>query len=171
MLGSAASGPAISGLVNATARSSEELTVLQEGAPPKIILSSASLPPATVAVPGKPTAPRGDQNTYQAAQYANRVKHWRGEVTAGRNAEATQVRDSLAAWLRGLSLTSKIGQLADPLARRPAWPLRARPPPVPWPALRRNTAMFSAADVWSCSTPTTLPAGRLRVSSPGTQLP
>jgi outer membrane protein OmpA-like peptidoglycan-associated protein len=114
VLGSAASGPAISGLVNATARSSEELTVLQAGAPAKIVLSSASPAPTTVVVPGKPTAPRGDQTSYQAAQYANRLKHWRGEVTAGRNAEATQVRDSLAAWLRGLNLTAKTGQLADP---------------------------------------------------------
>jgi len=114
VLDSAASGPAISGLVNATVRSSEELTVLQAGAPPKIILSSASPPPATVMVPGKPTAPRGGQTSYQAAQYANRLKHWRGEVTAGRNAEATQVRDSQMAWLRGLNLPVKIGQLAGP---------------------------------------------------------
>jgi outer membrane protein OmpA-like peptidoglycan-associated protein len=113
VLDSAASGPAISALVNATVRSSEELTVLQAEAPPKIILSSASPPPATVVVPGKPTAPRGDQTSYQAALYANRLKHWRGEVTAGKNAEATQVRDSLAAWLRGLSLAAKIGQLTD----------------------------------------------------------
>jgi len=114
VLESAASGPAISALVNATVRSSEELTVLQAGAQPKIILSSASPPPATVVVPGKPTAPRGDQTSYQAAQYANRLKHWRGEVTAGKNAEATQVRHSLAAWLRGLRLAAKIGQLTDP---------------------------------------------------------
>jgi outer membrane protein OmpA-like peptidoglycan-associated protein len=113
VLDSAASGPAISALVNATVRSSEELTVLQAEAPPKIILSSASPPPATVVVPGKPTAPRGDQTSYQAALCANRLKHWRGEVTAGKNAEATQVRDSLAAWLRGLSLAAKIGQLTD----------------------------------------------------------
>jgi outer membrane protein OmpA-like peptidoglycan-associated protein len=114
VLESAASGPAISALVNATVRSSEELTVLRAESPPKIILSSASPPPAAVVVPGKPTAPRGDQTSYQAAQYANRLKHWRGEVTAGKNAEATQVRDSLAAWLRGLSLAAKIGQLTDP---------------------------------------------------------
>ena len=114
VLGSAASGAAISALVTATVRSSEELTVLQAEAPPKIILSSASPPPATVVVPGKPTAPRGDQTSYQAAQYANRLKHWRGEVTAGKNAEAAQVRDSLAAWLRSLSLAAKIGQLTDP---------------------------------------------------------
>jgi outer membrane protein OmpA-like peptidoglycan-associated protein len=111
---SAASGPAISGLVNATARSSEELTVLWAGAQPKIILSSASPPPATVTVPGKPAAPHGDQTSYQAAQYASRLKQWRGEVIAGKNAEAAQVRDSLAAWLRGLSLTAKTGQLTDP---------------------------------------------------------
>ena len=114
VLESAASGPAISALVNATVRSSEELTVLRAESPPKIILSSASPPPATVVVPGKPTAPRGDQTSYQAAQYANRLKHWRGEVTAGKNAEAAQVRDSLAAWLRGLSLAAKIGQLTGP---------------------------------------------------------
>ena len=116
VLDSGASGPAISGLVNATARSSEELTVLQAGAPPKIVISSASPPPATVVVPGKPTAPTGDQTSYQAAQYASRLKHWREEVTAGRNAEAAQVRDSLGAWLRGLSLPVKIGRLADPPA-------------------------------------------------------
>jgi outer membrane protein OmpA-like peptidoglycan-associated protein len=114
VLGSAASGPAISGLVNATARSSEELTVLQAGAPAKIVLSSASPAPTTVVVPGKPAAPHGTQTSYQAALYASRLKHWRGEVTAGKNAEAAQVRGSLAAWLRGLSLPAKIGQLADP---------------------------------------------------------
>jgi outer membrane protein OmpA-like peptidoglycan-associated protein len=114
VLESRASGPAISALVDATVRSSEELTVLQAEAPPKIILSSASPPPATVVVPGKPTARRGDQTSYQAAQYATRLKHWRGEVTAGKNAEAAQVRDSLAAWLRGLSLAAKIGQLTGP---------------------------------------------------------
>lgn len=114
VLDSPTSGSAISGLVNATARSSEQLTVVHAGAPPKIILSSASPPPATVVVPGKPTAPSGDQTSYQAAQYASRLKHWRGEVTAGRDAEATEVRDSLAAWLRGLSLPAKIGQLTDP---------------------------------------------------------
>jgi outer membrane protein OmpA-like peptidoglycan-associated protein len=104
----------MSSLVNATARSSEELTVLLTGAPPTIVVSSASPPPPTVVVPGKPPAPRGDQTSYQAALYANRLKHWSGEVTAGRNAEATQMRDSLAAWLRGLGLPAKIGQLADP---------------------------------------------------------
>jgi outer membrane protein OmpA-like peptidoglycan-associated protein len=114
VLGSAASGPAIFGLVNATARSSEELTVLRAGAPAKIVLSSASPAPITVVVPGKPAAPRGDQTSYQAAQYANRLKHWRGEVTVSKTAEATQVRDSLATWLRDLSLPAKISQLADP---------------------------------------------------------
>jgi len=109
-----AAGPAISGLVNATARPGEELTVLQAGAPPKVILSSASPQPATVVLPGKPTAPRGDQTSYQAAQYANRLKHWGTEVTEDKSAEAAQVRDSLATWLRGLSLPAKIGRLADP---------------------------------------------------------
>lgn len=114
VLDSPPSWSAISGLVNATVRPSEQLTVVQAGAPPKIILSSASPPPATVVVPGEPAAPSGDQTSYQAAQYASRLKHWRGEVTASRDAEATEVRDSLAAWLRGLSLPAKVGRLTDP---------------------------------------------------------
>jgi outer membrane protein OmpA-like peptidoglycan-associated protein len=114
VLNSAAFWPAISGLVNATARSSEELTVLRAGAPPRVVLASGSPPPATVVVPGKPTAPTGNQTSYQAAQYANRLKRWRGEVTAGRNAEAAELHASLAAWLRSLRLPARIGQLADP---------------------------------------------------------
>lgn len=114
VLDGGASGAALSGLVNATARPSEELTVLQAGAPPKIVLSSASPSPTTVVAAGKPTAPRGGQTSYEAALYANRLKHWRGEVAAARSAEAAAVRDSVAAWLRGLSLPARIGQLADP---------------------------------------------------------
>jgi len=101
VLDSGASGPAISGLVNATVRSSEELTVLQAGAPPKIVLSSASPAPTTVVVPGKPTAPRGDQTSYQAAQYANRLKHWRGEVIVSKKCRGhsrARLTSDVAAW-------------------------------------------------------------------------
>ena len=114
VLDSPAAGPAISGLVNATARPSEELTVLQAGAPPKVILSSASPPAATVMLPGKPTAPRGDQTSYQAAEYANRLKRWGAEVTEDKSAEAAHVRDSVTTWLGGLSLPAKIGRVTDP---------------------------------------------------------
>lgn len=113
VLNGAASGPAVSAVVSATARPSEDLTVLRAGAPPQLVLSSASPAPATVVAPGQPTAPSGDQTSYQAAQYASRLKRWRSEVAADRQAEATQVRESLAAWLRGLDLRDRIGQLPD----------------------------------------------------------
>jgi hypothetical protein len=166
VLDSVASGAAISGLVNATARSSEELTVLQAGAPPKIVVSSASPPPTTVVVPGKPAAPCGDQTSYKAAQYINRLKHWRGEVTTGRNAEAAQVREALAAWLSGLSLPAKIGGLADPPGSGGSLVAESAAAASALAGLGRSTATCSAAGAWSCYTPTTWPADHPRASWP-----
>ena len=145
VLNGPAFGPALAGLVNATARPREDLAVLQAGAPPETVLSSASPAPPTVAVAGKPAASGGDETSYQAAQYAGRLKHWRGEVAAGRRAEATQIRDAQSAWLRGLGLRAKARQAGRPAgpAEQPGSP-RARPPPVPWPASRRRTATSSA---------------------------
>ena len=114
VLNGPAFGPALADLVNATARPREDLAVLQAGAPPETVLSSASPPPPTVVVAGKPAASGGDETSYQAAQYAGRLKHWRGEVAVGRRAEATQIRDAQSAWLRGLGLRAKARQLADP---------------------------------------------------------
>jgi outer membrane protein OmpA-like peptidoglycan-associated protein len=107
-------GSALSDLVNATARPREQLAVLRAGAPPGTVLSSASPPPPTVVVPGRPTAPGGGETSYQAAQYASKLKHWRGEVAVGMRAEAVQMRDALSAWLAGLGLRAKAGRVADP---------------------------------------------------------
>ena len=114
VLNGAAFGPALAGLVTATARPREELAVLQAGAPPQTVVSAASPPPPTVTVAGKPAAPSGGVTSYQAAQYASRLKRWRGEVAAGQRDEATGVRGALAGWLRGLGLADRTGQLSDP---------------------------------------------------------
>ena len=109
-----AAGSALSGLVNATARPRENLTVLQAGTPPRIVLSSAAPSPPAVVVAGRPAAPGKGATSYLSAQYASRLKRWRGLVAAGRRAEATRARDAVSAWLRGLGLPARTGRPADP---------------------------------------------------------
>jgi len=109
-----ASGPALAGLVAATARPSEDITILQAGTPPGIIASSESPPPQPVVIPGRPATPGGGETSYQSAVYAKRLKHWHEEAAAGRRAGAAQTRRAVAAWLRGLRIEAKLGQLGDP---------------------------------------------------------
>jgi outer membrane protein OmpA-like peptidoglycan-associated protein len=116
VLNGATFGPALSGLVGATAQLHEDLAVLHAGAPPETILSSASPASPTVTVAGRPTAPGEDETSYQAAQYARRLKHWREEVAAGHRTEAARISGALSAWLRGLGLQAKTARLADPPA-------------------------------------------------------
>lgn len=108
-----ASESALAGLVTATARLREDLTVLQAGAPPRSVLSSAAPAPPVVVVPGRPAGPGKGATSYLSAQYVSRLKHWRGVVAAGRQAEAAKARGAVAAWLGGLGLRGKTGRLAD----------------------------------------------------------
>jgi len=110
------SGSALAGLVAATARSREDLAVLEAGTPPKTVLSAVSPDPPTVTVAGMPLGPGADATSYQLAQYANRLKQWRSKVAAGRLAEAAQARIALSQWLHGLALPAGLGRLSDPPA-------------------------------------------------------
>lgn len=107
-------GSALAGLVNATARPLEDLTVLRAGAPPQTVVSSAAPLPPSVVVAGRPAAPGKGTTSYLSAQYARRLAHWRDTVAAGRRAEAAKARDVLSAWLRSLGLLARTGRLADP---------------------------------------------------------
>jgi outer membrane protein OmpA-like peptidoglycan-associated protein len=109
-----AAGPALSGLVTATARPSEDLTILQAGAPPETVIAAGSPPPPKVVIPGRPVPPAGSQTSYQSARYASRLKRWHGEVAAGQQADARQTGDEISAWLRGLGVGEKTSKLADP---------------------------------------------------------
>jgi outer membrane protein OmpA-like peptidoglycan-associated protein len=111
-----ASGSAFAELVAETARAREDLAVLEAGTPSKAVLSSVSPDPPTVTVAGQPAAPGANATSYQMAQYANRLKQWRGKVAAGRLAEAAQARASLSQWLHGLTLATRLGGLTDPPA-------------------------------------------------------
>ena len=107
-------GPALSGLVIATARPLENLTVLQAGTPPRSVVSSRAPAPPSIVVAGGPAAPGKGSTSYLSARYASRLKHWQGEVAAGRRAEAAKTRDAVSVWLRGLGLRARTGGLADP---------------------------------------------------------
>jgi outer membrane protein OmpA-like peptidoglycan-associated protein len=114
VLNGPASGPALSGLVDGTARPKEDLTILQAGTPSQPVISSDSPGPAAVVIPGMPLAPGGGETSYQWAQYAGRLKHWRGELAAGKQDADRQTRDAISAWLRGLGMGPKTSKLADP---------------------------------------------------------
>ena len=109
-----ASGPALAALVGATARPREDLAVL---AAASTVLSSAAPSPATVVVAGRPAAPGSGETSYQQAQYTSRLTRWQDEVSSGRRAEATQTRDAVSAWVRGLALQVKSARLTDPAGR------------------------------------------------------
>ena len=108
------SGPALSGLVTATARPLENLTVLQAGTPPRSVVSSAAPAPPVMVIAGRPAAPGKGSTSYLSAQYVGRLKHWQDEVAAGRRAETAKTRDTVSAWLRGLGLRARTGERADP---------------------------------------------------------
>lgn len=114
VLSGPSAGPALSGLVSATAQPSESLVVVQASVPLRTVLSSAPKAPRPVVVAGEPIAPRGPQTSYEAAEYNARLTHWRHLVAAGRSTEAALARDALSAWLGGLGLLGKVGSLGDP---------------------------------------------------------
>jgi outer membrane protein OmpA-like peptidoglycan-associated protein len=109
------SGPATSstltGLVRATAKPREDLTVLQAGSSSRTVLSATAPAPPKVVVAGKPTAPGKGTTSYLSAQYNTRLKQWRGEIATGRVTEANQTHAALSAWLQGLELPAKVSRL------------------------------------------------------------
>jgi outer membrane protein OmpA-like peptidoglycan-associated protein len=109
-----ASGPALSGLVAATARPDEDLRILQSGAPVKTIVAADSPAPASVVLPGPPAAPGSGETDYQSARYAKQVTAWRARRDAEVQAEGAQTRQEVSRWLSGLAISQKLGALADP---------------------------------------------------------
>ena len=108
------SGPALSGLVASTARSNEDVRILQAGTPPRTIVASDSPAPSAIIMPGQPLAPGGDQTDYQTAQYAKRLQAWRAKHAAEVQAEAATARENVSVWLTGLRIPQKVSRLADP---------------------------------------------------------
>lgn len=111
-----ASGPALSGLVNSTARPNEDIRILQAGAAARTIVASDSPAPTTVVIPGEPRPPGSGQTDYQMAEYTKRKQAWQAERAADLAAGAAKTRADTSAWLAGLNLPQKLGALGDPPA-------------------------------------------------------
>ena len=109
-----AAGPALSGLVAATARPNEDIRIMQAGTPVTTIVAADSPTPVTIVIPGPPTAPGSGQTAYQSAQYARKLKAWQAKRAAEVQTEAARTRGQVSAWLDGLQIPQKIRQLADP---------------------------------------------------------
>ena len=116
VLTGAASGPALSGLVDSTARPNEDVRILQAGTPARTIAAADSPAPWAITMPGQPLAQGGGQTEYQAAQHAKRLQAWRARHAAEVQAEAARTRENVSAWLAGLGIPHKISRLADPPA-------------------------------------------------------
>jgi len=111
-----ASGPALSGLVNSTARPNEDIRILQAGTPARTIIASDSPAPTAVVIPGEPLPPGSGQTDYQMAEYTKRKQAWQAKRAADLTAGAAQTRANTTAWLAGLNLPQKLGALGDPPA-------------------------------------------------------
>ncbi len=109
-----ASSPALSALLDSTARPREAVRLLQAGAPAAAIVASDSPAPTQIVMPGPPAAPGGGETAYQSAQYAKRLKAWRAERAADGQAEAAQTRERVSEWLDSLAIPQKISKLTDP---------------------------------------------------------
>lgn len=101
-------GPALSGLVAATARPREDIDILQAGSRPETVVTSSSPAPAKVVVPGKPAAPGGGLTSYQRAGYDKLLQRWHDEIAAGEQAAAARTRNAMSAWSRGLQIAERV---------------------------------------------------------------
>lgn len=111
-----ASGSALSGLVNSTARPNEDIRILQAGTPARTIIASDSPAPTAVVIPGEPLPPGNGQTDYQMAEYTKRKQAWQAKRAADLAARAAQTRANTTAWLARLDLPKKLGALGDPPA-------------------------------------------------------
>jgi hypothetical protein len=85
-------GPALSGLVAATAGPKEDLDILSVSPRPEALIASASPAPAKVVIPGKPVAPGKGATAYAWGLYRKSLKTWDGEFRAGERDAATRTQ-------------------------------------------------------------------------------
>lgn len=109
-------GSAVSALAAATARPNEDLRIMTVGPTARTVIVADSPPPLTIAATAAPAAPRAGATPYQLAQYARKQKAWLATRTTEIAAEATQTSGRVSAWVSGLSIAEKVGQLGDPPA-------------------------------------------------------
>jgi len=107
--GGTVTAQALSGLVFATARPSEDLAILRAGMRPHALIGSSSPAPAAITVPGRPGAPGPGATPYLWALYRKNVKIWHAKVSAGKQEAAARTRAATSAWARGLPIPPTAG--------------------------------------------------------------
>jgi outer membrane protein OmpA-like peptidoglycan-associated protein len=115
-------GPAqmVRQVVTATARPREDLAVLDPNQRGRALIASTSPAPASLAVPGRPTAPGRGASSYQQGQYEHAMTRWQGQVTAGRRAVAARTKAAVERWAHALRLTVPApGPAGQPAATLP----------------------------------------------------
>ena len=116
-------GPAqmVRQVVTATARPREDLAVLDPNQQGRALIASTSPAPASLAVPGRPTAPGRGASSYQQGQYQHAMTRWQGQVAAGGRAVAARTKAAVERWAHALRLTAPAtgpaGQPAATLTR------------------------------------------------------
>lgn len=117
--GAGGPGQLVSQVVTATARPREDLDVLAAGLRTRAVVASTAPPPASVRVPGRPTAPSRGASSFQRSQDQHALAHWRGQVAAAQRAVATRTKAAVVRWARSLRLpaaaTRPAGQRAASL--------------------------------------------------------
>jgi outer membrane protein OmpA-like peptidoglycan-associated protein len=115
-------GPAqmVRQVVTATARTREDLAVLDPNQRGRALIASTSPAPASLAVPGRPTAPGRGASSYQQGQYEHAMTRWQGQVAAGRRAVAARTKAAVERWAHALRLTVPApGPAGQPAATLP----------------------------------------------------
>jgi outer membrane protein OmpA-like peptidoglycan-associated protein len=105
-----ATGQVLSGVMAASARPGEDVEILRAGTKPTVLAVADSPPPATVTIPGKPTAPNAGATSYQEAIYQNDLKLWEREVAAGRRAVVTRTNAAVSTWANGLGIAKRVSE-------------------------------------------------------------
>ena len=105
-----ATGQVLSGVMAASARPGEDVEILRAGTKPAVLVAADSPPPATVTIPGKPTAPNAGATAYQEATYQNDLKLWEREAAAERRAVVTRTDAAISTWVNGLGIAKRVGQ-------------------------------------------------------------
>jgi outer membrane protein OmpA-like peptidoglycan-associated protein len=112
----ATAGPSLARVVAATARPAEDIDVLRAGRAAQVLAASGAPRPARVVAPGRPAAPGTGATPFQDAAYRHSLARWRTAVGRAEREAAARTQAAVAAWVRALHLTARVGRLPGPAA-------------------------------------------------------
>lgn len=94
-----AAGPALTGVITATARPDLSLSVVAADTG-KVLAAGTEPLPATIVIPGRPAAPSPPATSFQLAKYRQSRARWQAELASARRAVASRTQTRLISWIR-----------------------------------------------------------------------